>query len=389
MADNQTFVFVKWSDKADIIQVDYHPSPARVSHLRDAFKAKHLAASTISTTAIHVSDAINGHELDAFDELGDLGNSRNNALHISVDHAPIFPMGDVAGPSTPRSKDVSNQIAAVFEGEVNLYLENYFQSVLPKCEFSKFKNREIDDDNVALEIDTFSYMTKDTLDSPNTNHGLGIYVVRPNGASKMKPKGAPKKLGNSPGAAAANLGATAEKYVVGESYSGDREYRIKAKVKELEEKLEKMKQRHSSQSNAVRDATSLFGAAILSFTCQTLPRKDQSKKCMKAVLEELSSAATPILWRIAQAERLFIVVLSTSEGPSTCAFREIALGVQGVEIGLDSGLATVVERQASVESGLATVVERQASVESGLATVVERLDEIQNVLRKKEKFEQH
>ena len=93
MADNQTFVFVKWSDKADIIQVDYHPSPARVSHLRDAFKAKHLAASTISTTAIHVSDAINGHELDAFDELGDLGNSRNNALHISVDHAPIYPDG--------------------------------------------------------------------------------------------------------------------------------------------------------------------------------------------------------------------------------------------------------------------------------------------------------
>ena len=247
-------------------------------------------------------------------------------------------------------------------------------------------------------------MTKDTLDSPNTNHGLGIYVVRPNGASKMKPKGAPKKARQTRrGLRRPTWGQPLKNTLLASPTLATGEYRIKAKVKELEEKLEKMKQRHSSQSNAVRDATSLFGAAILSFTCQTLPRKDQSKKCMKAVLEELSSAATPILWRIAQAERLFIVVLSTSEGPSTCAFREIALGVQGVEIGLDSGLATVVERQASVESGLATVVERQASVESGLATVVERqasvesglgtvverLDEIQNVLRKKEKFEQH
>jgi hypothetical protein len=264
-----------------------------------------------------------------------------NSETVAVAGPPVV----VAPPSTPRSKDISNLVASVFEGEVNAYLENNFQSVLPQCGFSKFKNREIDDGDVALEIDSFAYMTSDTLHPPKIDHALGIYVVRPNGMRKMKPKGAPRKLAHSHGAVAANLVRTAEKYVVGESYSGDREERIKGKVKQLEEKLEKMIQRHVSQSGgAPPDVTSLFGAAILSFTCQASPRKEQSKKCMKAVLEGLSSASTPILWRLAQAERLFIVVLSTSEGASTCAFREIARGMNNVEISIDSGLATVLER---------------------------------------------
>ena len=108
-----------------------------------------------------------------------------------------------------------------------MHLGNYFQSVLPQCEFSKFKSREIDDHNAALELDSFSYMTRDTLDPPKTDHALGIYVVRRNGIKKKKPKGAPRKLGNSPGAVADNLVRTAEKFVVGESYSGNREERIK------------------------------------------------------------------------------------------------------------------------------------------------------------------
>ena len=274
----------------------------------------------------------------------------------------------VAPPSTPRSKDISNQVAAVFEGEVNMYLENYFQSVLPRCEFSKFKSREIDDDNRALEMDSFSYMTRDTLDPPKTDHALGIYVVLPNGIRKKKPKGAPRKLGNSPGAVAANLVKTAEKYVVGESYSGDQEKRIKEKVKQLEATLEKMKQRHSSQSDAVSDVTSLFGAAILSFTCQSLPRKDQSKKCMKAVKEELSSATTPILWRLAQAERLFIVVLSTSEGANTCAFREISRGIEGVERGIEGFRLEILQRLDELQgksSKSAEVAEELHNYESG------------------------
>jgi len=217
-----------------------------------------------------------------------------------------------------------------------MHLEDYFQSVLPGCKFSRFKSREIDDDNTALEMDSFSYMTHDTLEPPQTNSTLGIYVVQPKGMNKKKPKGA------------ANLGRHAEKYVVGESYSGHREDRIKGKVHQLEEKLDKMKQRHSIQSPAaVSDVTSLFGAAILSFTCQSLPRKDQSRKCMKAVLEELSSTQTPILWRLAQAERFFIVVLSTREGANTCALREITRGIQGVEItiqGVEIGIQAILGR---------------------------------------------
>jgi hypothetical protein len=238
-----------------------------------------------------------------------------------------------APPSTPKSRDISDQIAAVFEGEVNMHLEDYFQSVLPGCKFSRFKSREIDDNNTTLEMDSFSYMTHDTLEHPQTNNALGIHVVQPKGMNKKKPKGA------------ANLGRHAEKYVVGESYSGDREDRIKGKVHQLEEKLDKMKRRHSIQSlAAVSDVRSLFGAAILSFTCQLLPRKDQSRKCMEAVSEELSSTQTPILWRLAQAERFFIVVLSTREGANTRALREITRGIQGVEIGIQAILGRLDEK---------------------------------------------
>ena len=259
-----------------------------------------------------------------------------NEPAVAVPIAVAGPPAAGAPPSTSKSRDISNQIAAVFEGEVNMHLEDYFQSVLPGCKFSRFKSREIDDDNTALEMDSFSYMAHDTLEPPQTNNTLGIYVVQPKGMNKKKPKGA------------ANLGRHAEKYVVGESYSGHREDRIKGKVHQLEEKLDKMKQRHSIQSPAaVSDVTSLFGAAILSFTCQSLPRKDQSRKCMKAVLEELSSTQTPILWRLAQAERFFIVVLSTREGANTCALREITRGIQGVEItiqGVEIGIQAILGR---------------------------------------------
>ena len=92
-----------------------------------------------------------------------------------------------------------------------MHLEDNFQSVLPGCKFSRFKSREIDDDNMALEMDSFSYMTHDTLEPPQTNSTVGIYLVRPNGMTKKKPKGAPRKLANSPGAKGANLGRHAEK----------------------------------------------------------------------------------------------------------------------------------------------------------------------------------
>jgi hypothetical protein len=285
----------------------------------------------------HFSIEYNGTQYHFNDPIQD---RRKNEPAVAGPIAVAGPPAAGAPPSTPKSRDIYNQIAAVFEGEVNMHLEDYFQSVLPGCKFSRFKSREIDDDNTALEMDSFSYMPHDTLEPPQTNNALGIYVVQPKGMNKKKPKGA-----NSPGAKAANLGRHAEKYAVGESYSGDREDRIKGKVHQLEEKLDKMKQRHSIQSHAaVSDVTSLFGAAILSFTCQSLPRKNQSRKCMKAVLEELSSTQTPILWRLARAERFFIVVLSTREGANTRALREITRGIQGVEIGIQAILGRLDEK---------------------------------------------
>jgi hypothetical protein len=342
---------------------------ADVDDLRNAVKEKWPELKDIAAARLKVyaagADPNTDDHLDPGDLLKDVANdtTSKNALIVVAQRADLlnsFNRGDVAvavppvavtvaPPSTPRSRDISNQVAAVFEGEGNMYLDNNFQSVLPQCEFSKFKNREIDDGNFALEMDSFSYMTKDTLQSPEENQGLGIYVVRPQGLPKKKPVAAPKKqLGSSPGAITANLVRIADKYVIGESYSGPHEDKMEGKVEELEVKLQKMRDRHANRSGGpVTDVTSLFGAAILSFTCHSLPRRKQSKRCMQAVFGKLSSQVTPILWRLAQAERFFVAVLSTNDAANTCALREIASGMQNVELSVEAlapQLTTIIER---------------------------------------------
>ena len=127
MTGNQAAVFVRWDGKADIIQLD-NSSPL-VSHLRDAFKAKHLAASTISTADILVFKQLGGTqvEMDAFDELGDLGKSREDPFRIRLSSCLAAAVPSVAPlpsttppvappPSTQRSRDISRQVASVFEG---------------------------------------------------------------------------------------------------------------------------------------------------------------------------------------------------------------------------------------------------------------------------------
>jgi hypothetical protein len=337
MSLNQTPVFVSWGeDKKDVILVcSPSGSPFVSSYVRDAFKEKH--APSVDTTDIHVYSKTDGdlRELDYFDELGDNGKSRDCPLHITVEAQPVEPAP--LPPAMPRSKEVSNQIASVFEGEVNRYLDDHLQSVLPRCNFSKFKTREIDDDSTALEMDSFSYMWNDTCEPSQSNPSLGIYVVSPEHIIKKKPAGPGNKnnLKNSPGAQAANLATTVDKYIVGESYSGKKENSIKSKVTQLETKLQKMWHRHKALSGKNHaDYTSLFGAAILAFTSVSAPRSEQYKKCNRAVLESLSCPSSPILWRLAQAERFFIVVLSTSDAANTCALREIASGQQSMEVGI-------------------------------------------------------
>ena len=139
MSLNQTPVFVSWGeDKKDVILVcSPSGSPLISSYVRDAFKEKH--SPSVDTTDIHVYSKTDGelNELDYFDELGDNGKSRDCLLHITVEAQPVEPAP--LPPATPRSKDVSIIIASVFEGEVNRYLDDHLQSVLPQCNFSKFK----------------------------------------------------------------------------------------------------------------------------------------------------------------------------------------------------------------------------------------------------------
>lgn len=107
------------------------------------------------------------------------------------------------------------------------------------CDFGKFKNREFedvddDDDGLPLEIDSFSFMTRDTLEPSQSYPALGIYVVSANDIEKEQSRGAGKEsLQNSPDVAvAANLGQKVTKYIIGECYSGDKKHKIMEKVQE-------------------------------------------------------------------------------------------------------------------------------------------------------------
>ena len=220
--------------------------------------------------------------------------------------------------------------------------------------FLKFKNREIEEDSTVLEIDSFSCMSNDTCEPSRSNPSLGIYVVSPKHIIKNKPARPGKNnLKNSLGAQeAANIASSVDKYIVGESYSGENEISIKSKVTQLETKLNKMWHRHKAMSGKNHsDYTSLFGAAILAFTSISTARRDQYKKCDRAVLESLSNTSSPILWRLAQAERFLIVVLSTSDAAHTCALREIASGQQSMEVGMQSmeaGIHNIEEHLAKI-----------------------------------------
>jgi hypothetical protein len=72
-----------------------------------------------------------------------------------------------------------------------------------------------------------------------------------------------------------------------------------------------------------------------------------------------SSTHTPILWRLAQAERLFVVVLSTNDAANTCAFREIASSMQAVEIGIQAILRKLDEKAGEAGNEELGVAEHQ------------------------------
>lgn len=153
-----------------------------------------------------------------------------------------------------------------------MYLDNNFQSVLPRCEFSTFKSREIDADNFSLEMDSFSYMTKlgpRTSSLAQWKDPRARYLCGSTPANHQETtSGAPRhELRSSPGAVTVSLEKQADKFIIGEAYSGQGREKMGQKVIELETKLEKMRTRHNDLSEKkLADVTSSFGAAILIFT---------------------------------------------------------------------------------------------------------------------------
>jgi hypothetical protein len=129
----------------------------------------------------------------------------------------------------------------------------------------------------------------------------------------------------------------AEKYVIGESYSGVRDTMVDKKVIQLELKIAKMVTRHGGSCS---DVTSLVGAAMLAFSNGSKPRNLAATSYQQIVSTNVTEDKTPNLWRLAQAHRLFLVVLSQNECALTSTFRGIAENMENIEL----SLATIIEK---------------------------------------------
>jgi hypothetical protein len=225
--------------------------------------------------------------------------------------------------------------------------------------------------NTLCEIDSFGYIFEDSLQYGQVTETDGISLVVPNQCGSMKPVPTlPEKLSDSPNAKLLGGGGEreAEKYVIGETYSGHKESKIGVKVRDLEEKIRKMKIRYeSNHGKTVTDVTSLVGAAILAFRCGPKSRKDARIWCNKSILKALSRSSMPFLWRLAQARRFFLVVLSDYESPQTSALRAIEEGQQSLEAG-----------QQSLEAGQQSLEAGQQSMQLQLDKIIEKLDIAEN-----------
>ena len=250
--------------------------------------------------------------------------------------------------STPRSgrKSVSELVAPIFEREVNDHLTNHFSHSLPQCGLSNdFRTREIEG-RYALEIDSFGYISHDSLEFGVDSPGSGISVIEPNGCTRAKAAAAPPaKLTGSPGAKERSLETTVEKYVIGETYSGQKHIKIKTKVQELEEKVHKMVERFKGiNASYSGDVTSVVGAALLAYSCGSMNRKDAAGKFSRIILSTLAEDLMPNLWRLAQARRLYLVVLSASDSPNSTAHRETYSLMEGMDVTLMSIQETIQEK---------------------------------------------
>jgi hypothetical protein len=131
--------------------------------------------------------------------------------------------------------------APIFEREVKSHLTG-----LPECGLSDFRTRDIEEnDETLVEIASFGYINHNSLQCGVSSPESGISLIIPRDCNELKAIAAPPiKLSHSRGPRRDRLREKVEKYVIGETYSGQRASKIKAKVDELEIKITKMVERY-------------------------------------------------------------------------------------------------------------------------------------------------
>ena len=192
-------------------------------------------------------------------------------------------------------------------------------------------------------------------------------MIVPDGCDFQKAAPAPNlNLSDSPGAKDKSVETRAEKYVIGETYSGSSNFKIMKKVDHLEQTIEKVLDRHEKNSSLERkDTTSVVGAALLAYSCGSESRKAAAKKFLKMVSKRLDSGKTPNLWRLAEARRLYVVVLSQRESPYSAIQRETGRLLEVLSMG-----------QLATENRLEVLSVGQLATESRLEVIDEKLDQL-------------
>jgi hypothetical protein len=204
-------------------------------------------------------------------------------------------------------------VGPVFESEARMHLNEFLGSSLPGS-VSLVRNRTIDDFGQGCQLDAFAYTTDENTNAAQPIPGAGIAIVpRVNDANPQPCH--EQKLSHSPNVTSVvpPLTFTAEKYFIAEAYSGTKEREMKNKVKELQDKLQLMKDRYESLHEPITDITSIVSSAALVFVSGTQSRADALRAAVALVADEVRGRA--LLKPLRDAGRLLVVVLCSTGEP--------------------------------------------------------------------------
>lgn len=219
-------------------------------------------------------------------------------------------------------------------------------------------------------------MYNDTPDEGKDSNSNGIYVILPAGcALKKSVQALSQRLSGSLGAKERSVEDTVERYVIGETYFGHNEAKIKVKINELEPKIVKMINRHNeNHPTTCTDVTAVVGSAILSVSCGPKSRKDAMEARKKQSLGHLNVTLTPNMWRLVEARRFFLVVLSLDESPITAVTRDTHALIEGISLGQEDTKATLEWIQESLEGLLNRISSATSSKPRKYSSLVSRKD---------------